>query len=295
MNRKKQKAVSLLLLVVAATLWSVGGLLIKSIHAHPLAIAGIRSAIAALIIFLYIKKPRFTWSFPQLAAAFTYSITVITFVAANKYTSAANAILIQYTAPIYVALFGAWLLKEKPKPVDWATIAVVFGGMVLFFMGDLDTRGTLGNILAAISGVGFGLFPVFMRMQKDGSPIESVLLGNVITAVIGVPFLFTAVPDATGWLYLGILGTVQLGVSYILYSLAIKHVTALESSLITVIEPILNPVWVIVFMGEVPGVFTLIGGMVVLLAITLRCVITSTRPRNEQTPDAASTGPIRQP
>lgn len=282
MNWKTQRAGSLLLLVITAVLWSISGLLIKSINAHPLAIAGTRSAIAALIMLLYVKKPKFNWSFPQLAAAFTYSLTVITFVAANKYTTAANAILIQYTAPIYVALFGAWLLKEKPKPTDWATIAAVLGGMVLFFMGDLDTRGAWGNILAAISGVGFGLFPVFMRMQKDGSPIESVLLGNMITAVIGVPFLFSAAPDTTGWLYLGILGTVQLGVSYILYSIAIKHVTALESSLITVIEPILNPVWVCIFMGEIPGVFSIIGGMIVLLAITLRCVLTSIRPQKDQ-------------
>lgn len=278
----------MLLLAAAAALWSIGGLLIKKINAHPLAISGTRSAIAALIMLIYVKKPRFTWSFPQLAAAFTYSLTVITFVAANKYTTAANAILLQYTAPIYVALFGAWLLKEKPKPIDWATIVVVFGGMVLFFIGDLDTRGTWGNILAALSGVGFGLLPVFMRMQKDGSPIESVILGNVITAVIGVPFLFSAVPDTTGWLYLGILGTIQLGLSYILYSIAIKQVTALESSLITVIEPVLNPVWVCIFMREVPGIFSILGGSIVLLAITLRCVFTSVRPRKDQTDTPAS-------
>lgn len=283
MNRKNQKAAALLLIAAAAALWSIGGLLIKNINAHPLAIAGTRSAIAALIMLIYVKKPKFNWSFPQLAAAIAYSMTVITFVAANKYTTAANAIVIQYTAPIYVALFGAWLLKEKPKPVDWATIVVVFGGMVLFFMGDLDTRGAWGNILAMLSGAGFGLLPVFMRMQKDGSPIESVILGNLITAVIGIPFLFSAVPDATGWLYLGILGSIQLGLSYILYSIAIKQVTALESSLITVIEPILNPIWVCLFMGEVPGIFSILGGMIVLLAITLRVVFISIRSRKDQT------------
>ncbi len=282
MNQKRQKAVSLLLLAVTAILWSVSGLLIKSINAHPLAIAGIRSGIAAVIMLIYVKKPKFNWSFPQLAAAFAYSLTVITFVAANKYTTAANAILIQYTAPIYVAFFGAWLLKEKPKPADWATIAAVLGGMVLFFMGDLDTRGAWGNILAAISGLGFGLFPVFMRMQKDGSPIESVILGNLITAVIGVPFLSSAVPDTTGWIYLSILGIFQLGISYIMYSIAIKHVTALESSLITVIEPILNPVWVCILMGEVPGMFSIFGGVIVLLAITLRCVVTAVHYQKDQ-------------
>ena len=281
MKQNHTRAVSLVLLVVTAVLWSVGGLLIKSISAHPLAIAGVRSAIAVVIILIYIKKPRFTWSFPQLAAAFAYALVVITFVAANKYTTAANAILLQYTAPIYAALFGALILKEKPKLPDWITIAVTLGGMLLFFIDGLDTRGVWGNVLAAISGIGFGFFPVFMRMQKDGSPIESVLLGNIITAVIGVPFLFTAMPDGAGWLNLFILGTFQLGVSYILYSIAIKQVTALESSLITVVEPILNPIWVGLFMGEKPGIFSVIGGIIVLSAITIRCILTSIKPQTQ--------------
>lgn len=277
MKHNRTKTGPLLLLAATAAIWSVGGMLIKSINAHPLAIAGVRSAIAALIILLYVKKPRFTWSFPQLAAAFTYALVVTTFVTANKFTTAANAILLQYTAPIYVAIFGAWLLKEKPRLLDWVTIAVTLGGMLLFFVDGLDTRGVWGNVLAAISGMGFGLFPVFMRMQKDGSPIESVLLGNCITALIGIPFLSTAMPDGTGWLYLIILGTFQLGLSYILYSIAIKRVTALESSLITVVEPILNPVWVGLFMGEKPGIFSVIGGMIVLSAITIRCILTSVK------------------
>ena len=281
MKQNHTRAVSLVLLVVTAVLWSVGGLLIKSISAHPLAIAGVRSAIAVVIILIYIKKPRFTWSFPQLAAVFAYALVVITFVAANKYTTAANAILLQYTAPIYAALFGALILKEKPKLPDWITIAVTLGGMLLFFIDGLDTRGVWGNVLAAISGIGFGFFPVFMRMQKDGSPIESVLLGNIITAVIGVPFLFTAMPDGAGWLNLFILGTFQLGVSYILYSIAIKQVTALESSLITVVEPILNPIWVGLFMGEKPGIFSVIGGIIVLSAITIRCILTSIKPQTQ--------------
>lgn len=267
----------MILLVITAILWSASGLLIKSISAHPLAIAGVRSAIAVLIIFIYVKKPRFIWSFPQIAGAFAYALTVITFVVANKYTTAANAILLQYTAPIYAALFGTWLLKEKPKPADWITIAITLGGMLLFFIDGLDTRGVWGNVLAVVSGMGFGLLPVFMRMQKDGSPIESVLLGNILTAVIGVPFLFTGMPDGTGWLNLFILGTFQLGISYILYSIAIKQVTALESSLITVVEPILNPIWVGLFMGEKPGIFSVIGGIIVLSAIAIRCILTSVK------------------
>jgi drug/metabolite transporter (DMT)-like permease len=278
MKNKNERTRALILLALTAVFWSLGGLLIKSVSAHPLAIAGTRSAISAVVIFLYIRKPRFTWSFPQIGAAVTYALTVILFVAANKMTTAANAILIQYTAPIYVALFGAWLLKEKPKLLDWATIAVVLGGMTLFFVESLDTKGMLGNVFAALSGLTFGLVAVFMRMQKDGSPIESILLGNILTAVIGVPFLFTDMPDGKGWFCLVILGVVQLAIPYILYSKAIIHATALEASLIPVIEPILNPIWVMLLLNEVPGTMALVGGAIVLLAVTLRCVIAAVKP-----------------
>lgn len=275
MKKGNKRAVALLLLVLTASLWSIGGLLIKSVNAHPLAIAGMRSAISTVIILIYVKKPKFTWSFPQIAAAVTYALTVITFVSANKFTTAANAILLQYTAPVYVALFGSWLLKEKTSMLDWATIAVVFGGMMLFFVDSLDTKGLLGNIFAVISGAGFGLFPVFMRMQKDGSPIESVILGNIITAVVGLPFILRTTPSSTEWVYLIVLGIVQLGIPYILYSIAIKNATAIEACLITVIEPILNPVWVLVFLGETPGIFSIIGGLIVVVAVTLRCILGS--------------------
>lgn len=289
MVKNSKKSAAMLLLALTAVLWSIGGLLIKKINAHPLAIAGIRSAISGVLILIYVGKPRFNWSFPQIAAAVVYSVTVITFVAANKYTTAANAILLQYTAPIYVALLGGWLLKEKTELIDWATVAVVIGGMLLFFIGNLDTGGVLGNVFGIISGMGFGLFPIFMRMQKDGSPVESVLLGNFITAVVGIPFLFRAVPDSTGWLFLALLGIVQLGIPYILFSIAIKNATALEACLITVIEPILNPIWVYLLLGETPGIFSLIGGMIVLTAIIIRSVLNSLHQR-KAIPQKASEG-----
>lgn len=279
MNDKNKKLGAILLLTLTAIMWSLGGILVKSINAHPMAISGVRSAIACIIISLYVRKPKFTWSFTQLGTAVAYAITVILFVASTKLTTAANAILLQYTAPVFVALLGAWLLKEKPKKIDWITIAVVIGGMILFFIENIDTKGVLGNIFALLSGVSFALFTVFMRMQKDGSPIESVILGNAITAVIGVPFVFTALPDTKSWVYLAILGIVQLGISYILYSKAIKNATALEASLITIIEPILNPVWVILLIGEVPGILSIAGGAIVIAGVAIRCIIvTSGKP-----------------
>lgn len=261
---------SILLLIMTAVLWSSGGLLIKSVKWNPIAIAGMRSAISALIIFLYLKKPTITWSKIQIGAAIAYSATVILFISANKMTTAANTILLQFTAPIYVAIFAAFFLKEKTRTSDWITVFTVITGMALFFFDKLDITGFWGNILAAFSGVSFAAFTIFMRMQKDGSPLESVLLGNILTAIIGLPFMFQSSPGTNGWLFLSLLGIIQLGIPYILYSIAIKHLTALETVLITVIEPILNPIWVLMLLNETPGLWALIGGLIVIAAITTR-------------------------
>ena len=157
--------------------------------------------------------------------------------------------------------------------MDWITISIVFGGMALFFMDDLAAGGVWGNILAAISGVSFAFTAIFMRMQKDGRPIDSVLLGNILTFLICLPFMFKPVSDMKSWIALIILGLLQLGLSYILYSFAIKHVTALEALLIPVLEPILNPLWVFLVIGELPGLWSIIGGVIVLIAVTFRCII----------------------
>lgn len=169
---------AILYLIFTAVLWSLGGLLIKSVNSNSFAIAGVRSGISALMLLIVMDKPKLNWSFAQIGATLAYSATVLFFVSATKTTTAANAILIQYTAPIYVALLGAWLLKERVRLLDGITIFVVLGGMLLFFVDNISTKGVLGNLLAAASGLAFGIFAVFMRMQKDGSPLESVLLGK---------------------------------------------------------------------------------------------------------------------
>jgi len=273
-----EKSKSILLMLIASALWSTGGLFIKNVNAHPLAIAGVRSAIAAVVIFAANRKPKFNWSLPQIGAALSYVGLVFLFVSATKLTTSANAILLQFTSPIYVAILGAWILKERVKLFDWITISIVFGGMVLFFLDKLDPRGVLGNLLAIGSGVCFALLTVFMRMQKDGSPMESILLGNLLTAVIGIPFIAFGVPDAFDWLILLVMGILQLGIPYVLYSRAIKHVTALESVLISGIEPILNPFWVFLLIGEVPGPLALVGGCIVFVIVTVRCIISAFSP-----------------
>lgn len=294
MNADTHRSKALFLLLFTAVLWSTGGLFFKLVTWHPVAIAGMRSAIAAMVLLAVIRRPRFTWSLTQVGCAIAYTLTVTMFVSANKLTTSANAVLLQYSAPIYVALLGAWFLGEKPDWRDWVTIFTVLGGMVLFFLDHLTLGGYWGNLLAILSGVTYAFLIVLMRRQKDGSPLESVLLGNVLTALVSIPFMFGHGPNFTGWLGLLYLGVFQLGLSYILYSSAIKHVTALEGILIPIIEPLLNPVWVFLFVGERPGPWALAGGVVVLIAVSVRYVVGTlgnTRPSGRTLPDVDQPAP----
>lgn len=286
-NPAHTRAVSYL--VLGALCWSLGGLLIKAIPWPALAVAGGRGIIAALFLIATNRALRFHFSRDQIIGAIGYAACTVTFCAATKLTTAANAILLQYTAPVWIALGGAWFLGERATRADWVTITVVLGGMVLFFADSLELANVLGNTLAVLSGVSFAGMTIALRKQKDGSPVESIILGNLLAFVIGLPWIVRAPAlSATGWTALLILGVVQLGVSYWLYARAIKHVTALEAVLIPVIEPILNPVWVLLAMHERPTPLALLGGAVVLTAVTLRAAssIRATRAKPPLPPGA---------
>ncbi len=274
---------ALLLLAAAAILWSLGGVLVKLIDWNPMAIAGMRSAIAGPAMYLMAgRRLRFNWSANQLGGAVAYVGTVTFFVVATKLTTAANAILLQYTAPIYVALLSYWFVKERTTRFDWIIVALAIGGMLLFFVEDLQLGTFWGNSCGVLSGASFGLFILCMRRQKDGSPMETVLIGNALTALICLPFMFDSPPEARGWIPLALLGLVQLALPYFIYSIAIKHVTALEAVLIPIIEPLLNPVWVFLAIGERPGLWTIAGGVVVITAVTAHGIIRSSRQHHAQ-------------
>ena len=268
-SRDHTRAVGLLF--AAALCWSLGGLLIKAIAWPPLAVAGGRGLIAAVFLTAISRGLRFHFSRPQVLGAIGYAACTVTFCAATKLTTAANAILLQYTAPVWIALFGTWLLGERATRADWLTIVAVLGGMGLFFADNLELSGMLGNALGALSGFCFAGMTIALRHQKDGSPVESIILGNLLAFLIGLPWIVGAPALPTnGWIALVLLGALQLGLSYWLYARAIRHVTALEAVLIPVIEPLLNPLWVLLAMGERPTPKALLGGAIVLLAITLR-------------------------
>ena len=263
-----RKAVYLLLLGVV--LWSTSGLLIKESTLPAMALVGGRSALAAVVLAIYVRRPRWTWSLPQVGGAVALAVTYSLFVVATQLTSAASAILLQYTAPLWVALFGVWYLHERPRALDYVTMGLIAAGMLLFFGDKLTGSALLGNLLAALSGVTMAWMTLFLRKQKDGSPYETVLLGNALAAVIGLPFLFTASPTHIDWAILLFLGIFQLGAASILHAYAIKRLSALEVILISTLEPIMNPLWVFLFNGETPGPMALLGGAVVVLAVLMR-------------------------
>lgn len=262
---------AVLMLLAAAILWSSGGLLIKWIEWNPVAIAGMRSLIgAAMIGAVFRRELRFDWSFELIGGAVAYAGTVVLFVVANKMTTAANTVLLQYTAPVYVILFSPWFLGERASRRDWLILLVMMSGMVLFFLDKLTLSGYWGNIIALVDGFCFAWMTLFVRRQKDGSALSSLLLGNLLAGTIGLPFMFQSMPDLSGWIGLSLLGVLQLGVPYILFALALRHVRAVEGILIPMIEPVLNPVWVFLLLGETPGMWAVVGGAIILGAVVFR-------------------------
>lgn len=274
LNRNVTHPQAVALLIVTAILWSFGGLLIKLVDWHPAAIAGGRSIIAALLFLFVLGRPSTKMSRSQWAAAFAYAATVILFVFATRLTTAANAILLQYTSPAFTILLSAWLLKEKSSIVDWFAVFFVLGGMVLFFVEGFEAGNALGNVLAVLSGVSFSLMVILLKKQKHTSTLEPIFWGNIMTAVAGLPFMTGPYPNAIGFLSLLALGVFQLGLSYLLYTIAIKRVTAVEATLVPVIEPLLNPIWAFLGIGELPGMWAVAGGAIVLLTVCIRFIIT---------------------
>lgn len=261
---------AVLLLVAAAVLWSLAGVLIKGVSLPALAVAGYRSAIALPVLLIFFGRRAVNFSAHQWIGGLLYAATVTLFVAATKLTTAGNAILLQYTAPLYVALLSGWLLKERIRWFDWVTIAAVLCGMVLFFLDRLSAGGLAGNLLAICSGVAYACMIVALRGQKDASPAGSAILGNLLTALVCLPWMVQHPPAGADWGGLLLLGVFQIGLSYVCYVVAIRTVTAMEAVLIPVIEPILNPLWALLWMGERLGPWALWGGAAVVLAVLFR-------------------------
>jgi drug/metabolite transporter (DMT)-like permease len=265
------------MLLAVAVMWSLGGVLVKSIEWPSMAKAGARSAIGCVVLLAWLRRPKLTWSAAQVGAALAYAATVSLFVVANDRTTAANTIFLQYTGPIYVALLSPWLLGERTQRSDWFCIGIALAGIALFFRDQFSPLGLSGIFAALGSGLSYGTMIVLLRKERDSSPASALLLGNLITAVCGLPFAIGhPLPGARVGM-LVVLGVVQLGLPYLLFSIAIQRVTALEAVLLPMLEPILNPLWVALARGEMPGPWSLAGGTLVLGAVLMRGWVASLR------------------
>lgn len=274
----REKKIAILQIIIAAALLSTGGIILKFIDMPSMAIAGSRAVFSAAVVWMYVKKPKFTYSKAQITGAICYSSMVILFIVANKLTTAANAVILQFTAPIWVAILGAIILKERTRWYDLVAIVLTGAGMMMFFMDEMGGGSSIGNMVAVLSGVALAGVTISLRFQKDGSPVETTLLGHLITIAIGMPFILGASLTLQNFIGIFLLGTFQLGLAYIFYSLAIKHLTAMETILIMILEPILNPIWVFLYNGEMPGMLSMMGGILVIATIVWRGLISSRFP-----------------
>jgi len=258
-------------MVLCAILWSTAGIFIKVIPWNPLIIAGVRSLIAAVLFYFFMRamKSRFVLNRYSMLGGFFLAGTFIFFVTANKLTTAANAIVLQYTAPMFILILSALFFHQKFRRGDILAVAVITAGISLFFFDQLSFGYLLGNLLAIVAGIFFASMFITNGRADSDSRMSGILIGHLLTAAIGIPVIFfypISVTPATTVLILA-LGVVQIGIPYILYGLAAKHCSALACSLLGTIEPLLNPVWVFIFAGEKPGFYALSGGLIVIVAI----------------------------
>ena len=258
-----------LFVAASALLYSFGGLCIKLIPWGGMAINGARTAVALVLIggyLILVKHPLKFNRWVLLGAVSVFSTNAL-FSVANKMTTAANVIVLQFTVPIFVMLFSLMFFRRRPKKLDLGACVVVFGGIVFFFLDSLQMGGGLGNVLALLSGVTYaGVF--MMNDMPDSDAISSVFWGDVISACTGLPFLFMETeftPVAIGSLLF--LGLFQVGLAYVLLCIGLKTTPAVTASLISGIEPILNPILVAVFYGEEMGQFALIGAAIVIVGV----------------------------
>lgn len=282
--RDRNERSGVLAIAGAALLWSTAGLGIKAVDDPPLKVVFFRSAIASVALLLYFR-PRIRRLTPGVLIGLAcYVACLITFVTATKWTTAANAIFLQYSGVVWVLLFSPVVVKEPFRARDATAIAVAFAGMALFFFGRFDPHGRAGDAVALLSGLFFAGLVLSLRRERGVGAETVVAWGSVLTAAVVFPFVVgdLSLTPKSFVVYL-LLGVFQLAAAYVLFVRGIGHVTATEASLVGMLEPIANPIWVLVFLGEKPAPTSIVGGAIVLGAIAWR---TLTGPPPEPVPPA---------
>ncbi len=265
-------------LLLAAALFSTGGVAIKGCGLSPWQVSAFRSGIGALTLLALAPESRRGWTLRTLVVGLAYAGTVTLFALANRMTTSANAIVLQSTAPLYLLLLGPWLLREPLHRRDLAFLGALAVGMAFFFVGVEPASRTapdpgLGNALAAGSGLCWALTILGLRwLGRDGSGgAGATVVGNLLGCALALPFaLPLGASTPTDWALVTFLGVVQIGVSYVLVTRATRHVPALEATLLLLLEPVLNPIWSWLVHGERPGPWSLVGGAIILVATFAR-------------------------
>lgn len=269
-----------LLIVLGAVLFSTGGAAIKGTSLTAWQVAGFRSGVAFLALVLLVPAVRQGWSLRVVPVAVAYAATLTLYVTANKLTTAANTIFLQSTAPLYLLFLGPWLLKEHVHRRDlWFMIAMA-AGLSLFFVS-LDAPSEtapsplLGNTLATLAGICWAFTLLGLRWLAmrpgAGSPATAAAVGNLFAFAVCAVWAFPVTGStAVDWWLILYLGVMQIGVAYVLVTAAMNRVSALEASLLILVEPVLNPVWAWLFLGEAPGAYAIAGGAVIVMATVAR-------------------------
>lgn len=270
---KNAAASPLLLVLSAAILWSTGGLFIKATHLSPFEVSFGRSLLATITIVIFTRKEGFGLNRISAITSILYAALLILFVVATKLTTAANAIFLQYTAPAYVLILEPLFYKEKFRGRDFVTVAVCVAGMSLFFVGKLRPQDVRGNLFALASGVCFALFFLLLRHSKarQVNRAASAIYGNLIAVVLCAPAFFGALRRGISpedYARIAYLGIVQLGFAYLLFTLAMaRGLRSLDAGIIAYVEPVLNPIWVFLFLGERPSGWAIVGGTIIIASV----------------------------
>ena len=256
------------LLVIAALCWSLSGVLIKLSETSGLVVAFYRSFIAALVLFPWGLRSRQRFDMGTLWTALAYTGTVVFLVLATKATSAANAIFLQYTAPAVVFVLSIPMLGEIPRRREWLVLTVIMIGVLVIYLG-AGTADLMGICLGLASGLAFGILVILVRKYPGRDPIWGVFCNNTLVALLLFPWI-----KADFWIghsdlvIMLLLGIVQLGIPYVIFYYGMRRVVAREGALIALLEPLLNPVWVVLVVGEIPSSTTIVGGGIILVGLT---------------------------
>jgi drug/metabolite transporter (DMT)-like permease len=260
-----------LLILLSGLLWSFAGVFIKSLELSPQVITFYRSLFASVFFFLFITRSPWRPSVPLLVSVASYTLAISFFVWANKLTTAANAIVLQYTAPVFVFMIVRLFLHEPISKANLLTLFVAMTGVAIIFAGSSGEQDLQGVTVAVLSGVLFSIYMVNLRHLKGFNPLVLTFVNNLVCSLALFPLAASELMlSIDQFLALVIMGIVQLGIPYFLFSKGLETIPLQEASLIVLIEPVLNPIWVALVVGEFPSLATLFGGGVILVSLIFR-------------------------